>query len=150
MDTPSTLYAQPANTFVASFIGTPPMNLIPGRLLAASPSWFEGAEGLRLQLDRRWEGALGGAAERPVILGIRPEELLPATGPADAATAIDTRVELVELLGGEALVHVTHGPVELTARLPAPVPQAGEPFRLRVPPDRVHLFDATTTARLAA
>jgi hypothetical protein len=49
----------------------------------------------------------------------------------------------------QALVHVTHGPVELTARLPAPVPQAGETFRLRVPPAKIHLFDATTTARLA-
>jgi multiple sugar transport system ATP-binding protein len=92
---------------------------------------------------------LGGAAERPVILGIRPEELIPATGPDDDARAIDTRVELVELLGGEALVHLTHGPVELTARLPAPAPQAGEPFRVCVRPAAIHLFDATTTARLA-
>ena len=149
VDTPSTLYARPANTFVASFIGTPPMNLIPGRLLAGSSPRFEGAGGLQLQLDLRWEGALAGAGERPVILGIRPEELLPSPELADAPTALDTRVELVELLGSEALVHVTRGPVELTARLPAPVPQPGETFRLRVPPAKVHLFDATTTARLA-
>jgi ABC-type sugar transport system ATPase subunit len=58
-------------------------------------------------------------------------------------------VELVELLGGEALVHLTHGLVELTARLPAPVPQAGEPLRVRVRPAAIHLFDATTTARLS-
>jgi ABC-type sugar transport system ATPase subunit len=148
VDTPSALYARPANTFVASFMGTPPMNLIAGRLLAGGPL-FEGADGLRLALDRRWAGALGDAVERPVILGIRPEELLPATDSTDAAAAIDTRVELVELLGGEALVHVTHGPVELTARLPAPVPQAGDAFRLRVPSAAIHLFDATTTARLA-
>jgi ABC-type sugar transport system ATPase subunit len=146
---PGTLYAQPANTFVASFIGTPPMNLILGRLLAGSPPLFEGAEGLRLEVDRSWEGALGGAAERPVILGIRPEELIPATGPDDGVRAIDTRVELVELLGGEALVHLTHGSVELTARLPAPAPQAGESFRFSVPSAGIHLFDAMTTARLA-
>jgi ABC-type sugar transport system ATPase subunit len=148
VDTPSTLYAEPANIFVASFIGTPPMNLIPGRLLAEGGPLFEGAEGLMLELERRWNGALGGAAERPVILGIRPEELRPATDADDAATTLDTRVELVELLGGDALVHVTRGPVDLTARLPAPVPQAGESFRLFVQPDKVHLFDATTTARL--
>jgi ABC-type sugar transport system ATPase subunit len=76
-------------------------------------------------------------------------ELIPATRPDDGARAFDTRVELVDLLGGEALVHVTHGPVELTARLPAPVPQAGEPFRVCVRAGAIHLFDAATAARLA-
>jgi ABC-type sugar transport system ATPase subunit len=60
-------------------------------------------------------------------------------------TAIETRVELVELLGGEALVHVAAGPVELTARIPAPAPAVGARFRLRLPPDKVHLFDAVST-----
>jgi hypothetical protein len=53
------------------------------------------------------------------------------------------------VLGGEGLVHLTAGPVELTARIPAPVPAAGEAFAVRIPPDRVHFFDVTTTERIA-
>jgi multiple sugar transport system ATP-binding protein len=147
VDTPTRLYEAPANTFVAGFIGTPPMNLVRGRLLAGNPVRFEGAGGFALALDGRWAGALAGAAERAVILGIRPEDLVPAS-PAPDDPAVETRVELVELLGGEALVHVTAGPVELTARIPAPLPVAGARFRLRLPPDRVHLFDAATTLRI--
>ena len=58
------------------------------------------------------------------------------------------RVELVELLGGEALVHVSASGLELTARLPAPVPPAGSELGLVIPGDRVHLFDRQTGARL--
>jgi multiple sugar transport system ATP-binding protein len=149
VDTPTTLYASPANTFVASFIGTPPMNLVAGRLVAGSPPRFEAAGGMSLALDDRGRAALAGAPERAVLLGIRPEDLARATGAADAAT-LATRVELVELLGGEGLVHLTAGPVELTARIPAPVPAAGEALAVRVPPDRIHFFDATTTERIAS
>jgi hypothetical protein len=57
-------------------------------------------------------------------------------------------VELVELLGGEALVHVDVGGVELTARLPAPVPPAGGELGLVIPGGRIHLFDRETGARI--
>jgi hypothetical protein len=53
------------------------------------------------------------------------------------------------VLGGEGLVHLTAGPVELTARIPAPVPATGEAFAVRIPPDRIHFFDVTTTERIA-
>ena len=58
-----------------------------------------------------------------------------------------SRIELVELLGGEALVHVTAQGTELTARLPTPVPAAGEELPLGVPPDRIHLFDGRSGER---
>jgi multiple sugar transport system ATP-binding protein len=148
VDTPATLYASPANTFVASFIGTPPMNLVSGRLVAGRPPRFEAAGGISLALEDRCGAALAGAPERAVLLGIRPEDLARAPGAADGAT-LETRVELVELLGGEGLVHLTAGPVELTARIPAPVPAAGEAFAVRLPADRIHFFDATTTDRIA-
>ena len=47
------------------------------------------------------------------------------------------------------LVHLAAGAVELTARIPAPVPAAGESFAVRIPPDQIHFFDATTTERIA-
>jgi ABC-type sugar transport system ATPase subunit len=58
------------------------------------------------------------------------------------------RVELVELLGGEALVHLAVAGVELTARLPAPVPRAGSELGLLIPVERAHLFDRETGGRV--
>ena len=127
IDTPTALYERPRNTFVASFIGTPPMNLVEGRL---SEGRFE-AEGFGLA-TRGWPAGTGATNGQRVVLGVRPEDLQPTPAPADSATSIAARVELVELLGGEALVHVRAGNTELTARIPSPVPTTGTEIRLTV------------------
>jgi len=143
VETPAALYRRPRNTFVASFIGTPPMNLIDGELSAEEKPRFRAAGGgFELKLDARWNGAAGPTGRR-VVLGIRPEDLqILEPGPkVDPGSVIPARVELVELLGGEALVHLTSAGIELTARLPAPLPPIGGALELLVPSDRVHLFD---------
>ena len=152
VDTPTALYQQPKNTFVASFIGTPPMNLIEGEISGGDSPRFRATTGsFELGLAKAAAGALarGGGARR-VMLGIRPEDLevVPPGTPDGRTSVVPARVELVELLGGEALVHLDSGGVELMARLPAPVPAAAGDLRLRVAPDRVHLFDGDTGARL--
>ncbi len=144
VDTPGALYERPRNTFVASFIGTPPMNLIEGRV---SDGRFE-AEGFVGWQTGGWPVSTGAPNGQQIVLGVRPEDLQPAPGWADSATSIAARVELVELLGGEALVHVRAGNSELTARIPSPVPTTGSDIRLVVPPDKVHLFAADSGARL--
>ncbi|MGH7508254.1 MAG: ABC transporter ATP-binding protein [Gemmatimonadales bacterium] len=142
VDTPAALYNRPRNAFVASFIGTPPMNLIEGEMIGGGQPRFRASGGdFELELDARWAGALRGVA-RAVILGIRPEDLQAlAPGQGHSAGVISARVELVELLGGEALVHVSSGGIDLTARLPAPIPPIGGALELLAPPERVHLFD---------
>jgi multiple sugar transport system ATP-binding protein len=143
VDTPASLYERPRNTFVASFIGAPPMNLVEGRLHGAR---FEAA-GFNLVMNG-WPPTDGGADGRSVVLGVRPEDLLAATTAADPASTIGARVELVELLGGEALVHVRAGASEMTARMPSPVPATGSEIRLAVSTDKLHLFDRDTGARI--
>jgi hypothetical protein len=61
---------------------------------------------------------------------------------------IPARVELVELLGGEALVHLINAGVELIARLSAPLPVAGDNLRLIVVQNRMHLFEGETKERM--
>jgi len=146
---PQEVYDRPANLFVAGFIGSPPMNL-----LRATSSGGEVVAGdLRMRLD--------GLADGDVVVGLRPECLGPA---GDGLPSIELRVEVVEPLGDEVLVHgtvqgqlVDSGADEdllppipgaratVTARFePGARPAQGEPVRVGIAPDRVHVFDART------
>ena len=148
-DTPTALYQRPRNTFVAGFIGTPPMNLIEGELAGDGSSFRSDSAGFELDLGSLRAGTLGRAGRR-VILGVRPENLqvvLPGQR-VDPRSVISARVEMVELLGGEALVHLSSGGAELTDRLPAPLPTTGG--ELQLTPTAVHLFDTETRNRLDA
>ena len=149
-DTPTALYQHPRNTFVAGFIGTPPMNLIEGEITESERPRFRVAEGaFQLTLDPQWSRALIGRAAKKVILGIRPEDLeIAVASQATDDRVIRARVELVEILGGEALVHLTSAGVELTARLSAPLPVTGDNLQLTVLQDRMHLFDGETKERI--
>jgi len=140
--TPQDVYAAPANLFVAQFIGTPPMNTIPGTATTeGAPGVDVGGgraplpPGLASRLD---EG-------RPVVVGVRPEHLVIAPdGPLELV------VRAVEWLGHECLVFGTIGSSPVVVRQAGMSPlDAGGRVRLAVQPVDVHLFDADTTERLA-
>src|SRR5262245_16928352 len=106
---PQELYESPANLFVASFIGSPPMNLYEGAISghADGPVLTLGSQRLALPLDlvHRRPGLVAGEGRR-LVVGIRPEHLSVADGGGgDHETTIAARVELVEALGNESLVH---------------------------------------------
>jgi multiple sugar transport system ATP-binding protein len=148
VDKPGPLYQRPRNIFVAGYIGSPPMNLLEGRLRQSPSCHFEAA-GFTVALSGACNGAAEESRERAVFLGVRPEDLHPVTdGGVDPDRVIPARVDLVELFGGEALVHLNSGGVELTALLAAPAPAAGGDMRLVVAPERVHLFDGATGERI--
>jgi multiple sugar transport system ATP-binding protein len=149
MDTPTALYQSPRNTFVASFIGTPPMNLITGKIVHAGVLRYE-AQGGSVSLPLRGINSDRLPDEsRSVILGIRPEHLQLMQRGQEHGSELTGNVDLVELLGGEALVHLSIGRVELTGRFATPpVPQVGAEVRVSIPPDRIHLFDGDSGRRL--
>jgi multiple sugar transport system ATP-binding protein len=101
---PMTLYREPANLFVAGFIGSPGMNFVSGRLRATeSGTVFEG-HGLRLDVEA------ADPRERDVVLGVRPHDL--SIGPPSEepdSSRLSARVWLVEALGSEQIVHVSAG-----------------------------------------
>jgi ABC-type sugar transport system ATPase subunit len=143
---PHALYDAPANVFVAGFIGTPPMNLFPTRITPGDGGQVQlaiGDQAIRLAATR--VGGMLPEASRHLTGGIRPEAFSIA---ADAAPgSIATRVEHVEYLGHETLVHVIAGngaaaPVRLVARLEGMRElRPGEQISLRAEPERIHLFD---------
>jgi multiple sugar transport system ATP-binding protein len=137
VDHPKAIYDHPANTFVASFIGSPQINLISATLKRDEISDYLVMEGLRLQLPQRILGCeryIG----KVVTVGIRPEAIaISETG--------DFKVEVIEMLGSDMNVHLEHGPLTVVAKLPASSRyEIGMTFRLEIDPERIHLFDGDT------
>ena len=147
--TPQQIYNDPANLFVASFIGSPPMNFIPLRL--------QPREGrLQALLDSgqaRCELPLGlsesGLEDRDVILGIRPEQISLAPIEANGLPGIRAEVQVIEPTGPDLLVFVTLNQTKVCCRLAPDVPtRVGDSLNLQFDPARVLLFDAASGERL--
>ncbi len=131
------VYSRPANTFVATFVGSPQMNLFAGRVEGTvGERRFSGA--VSLPLDSNWPSL---PSDTSVTLGVRPEdiELLPPDT-TDAATGT---VELVEDVGAEDYVSVAiNGQTCIVRTSSHQAAEEGETVGLRFPPDSLHLFDA--------
>ncbi|WP_280433723.1 ABC transporter ATP-binding protein [Nocardia brasiliensis] len=143
LGTPTELYDQPRSTFVAGFLGAPPMNLFPGVVTERRGRLYLVAEGIDAELPFT-AASFGDDIE--VTAGIRPEQLrLDA-----AAMDIRGRVHMVENLGSEELVHFGTGEHTLCARAPRPVGvQAGDSIGLRVDPAHIHLFEPASGLRMS-
>ena len=148
VDTPMACYHEPANRFVASFIGDPSMNLLDCRLDRTGTA-LTGA--VSYPLDDRLAAAASETQEREqgVTLGFRPESptlLASADGDDADALSFTGRVDVVEPVGERSFVYVTlaSGP-QVTVAAPGGTPvREGASVRVRVPPAGVHLFDAAT------
>ncbi len=103
--TPDELYSRPANPFVATFVGSPPMNLFDAELIVHDDDMLVkfGAASLRLPDDLA--GRFAHLKAGKVIVGIRPEDIRITDD--ESASAIEATVETVETLGRERLLHVT-------------------------------------------
>ena len=167
--TPEDLYDHPVNSFVAGFIGSPPMHLLTAALVntdgALSVRFGDQSVAVpeRYRSTHRLEANVG----RPVLVGVRPEDMVVATD--DAPGRFSAMVTLREALGSEILAHLSFGDDQVivdetevntpaghssrvVARLAARTPVAvGERLELRLNPDNLHFFDAATgeTLRVA-
>jgi multiple sugar transport system ATP-binding protein len=142
--TPLEVYDGPVNVFVAQFIGTPPMNFVAatvneGRLDATAFS---------LPVPGKLRGALRNGQR--VQVGIRPENIVTAARQGRGDTApVRATVEIVEPIGHEAIVHTSIGPDTLVAALDAhTMPRVGSMIELVIELDAMHVFDATSEARI--
>jgi len=148
--TPLEVYEQPANLFVASFIGTPPMNFLPG--VVAGQGTSVATSGLELRLPARLAAATRGQDGRRVVLGIRPENVR-EPGRSDGGAALQpvtARVEFVEPLGHEVIVHGRVGDLLLIAKVdPHRAPAMGSELAMAMATDAFHLFDAASEQRIA-
>jgi sn-glycerol 3-phosphate transport system ATP-binding protein len=132
--TPDEVYHRPATTFVAGFIGSPPMNLLEGQ--AEGSRFTSGGVTLDLPAPAPRNGTL--------LLGVRPEH----ADPAERGWAL--RVDVVEMLGAERLVYCQLGDKAFTVRLDAtlPPPAPGSTLTVAVQPQQLHWFDPQTQQRV--
>jgi len=146
--TPLEVYEQPANLFVAGFIGTPPMNFVPATLADSGATVV--ASGFRLPVPEALRAATARQDGKKVVLGIRPENIREASR-GGSAVPVTARVEFVEPLGHEVIIHGRVGDDLLVAKTdPHRSPEMGTDFPLVIEADAIHLFDAATEQRLTA
>lgn len=138
--TPSEVYQRPASLFVASFIGSPAMNLF-GGTVSADGREFILSDGMRLPLETprpQW-------ASRRLTLGIRPEHIQQTTSALGVPMALLT----LELLGADNLAHGVWGGQSIIARLShEEMPTAGTVLHLYLPPAALHFFDSDSGLRM--
>jgi sn-glycerol 3-phosphate transport system ATP-binding protein len=145
---PLAIYQKPATTFVASFIGAPPMNLMP---LCAD------------EIKSQFAGDSRAAAGQAGILGIRPEDFVISSETIASGMALDLTVEAIERVGAETFLYGTRQnevqgvaanpgelpPGEVIVRIPGAVaPAIGERIRAVAPRDKLHLFSADGRQRI--
>ncbi|MFI4952612.1 MAG: ABC transporter ATP-binding protein [Burkholderiales bacterium] len=144
---PLEIYRHPVNTFVAAFLGNPPMNLLPARLEADGAALAVRIGDTRLELPRGCIDAYRRHTGRNLILGLRPEEITESDGASDAVS-LPTRVVAVEPLGAETLLVLAPegSEIELVARVNRDSrARAGDSTRVRLNLAAMHLFDPATT-----
>jgi multiple sugar transport system ATP-binding protein len=138
--TPLEVYGQPANRFVAGFIGAPAMNFLDVTIGSGAALVAE-APGLRVHLEAAANPALGAWRGRQLTMGVRPEHL--SLGNGTGLCSFSAGIEVLEQLGSEMIAEVALGDAHLTvARLdPQTRLRPGESIRLSMQPERLHFFD---------
>ena len=138
--TPMELFLNPANTFVASFLGAPPMNMVKAVLAASDNAPVAEFAGQRIPLPAL--DALSGKAGKEVIVGIRPEYMRPEV----ENPTVNIELELVETLGSEALLHATLAgePFVIKAETQGNAAHLNAVKGFNIAPEKIRIFDAAT------
>lgn len=148
---PLSLYDRPVNRFVAGFIGMPPMNIFNGHIRAGQDGpVFEGPAGMRVLVHQKDRTSLAPYLDRPVLLGLRPEDIGSAAAEQlVGAPRIRAVVEVIEPMGSETYIYFRLGEVTFTSRVDAhrrfKVGETAEPCVFM---GKAHFFDPQTEARI--
>jgi len=152
VDTPLEIYDKPANVFVAGFIGTPPMNIFNGDLIVNSAGKFVFKTAtFEIPLPDSWKPSIESFANKPVIFGIRPEDIGSERAESEAgAPVLQAKVDVMEPMGAETYLYLDTG-VKATciARVDAHRKlKVGETVEFKLLLNKAHLFNSETEKRI--
>jgi multiple sugar transport system ATP-binding protein len=146
---PMDVYRQPANRFVAGFIGSPAMNFLEAKVVVADGAMFIDAGGFRVSAPDEFRARLEPYIDRSIIFGIRPEDIslhnaLAGTGKGNIVTA---HADVVETLGSEIFIYLTCQNRSIVARMEAPdcPPIVGQALEVEFKMVKTHVFDTKTS-----
>jgi multiple sugar transport system ATP-binding protein len=146
---PLEVYKHPANQFVAGFIGSPAMNFIEATIDHEQDRYFIDAGAFKVKLPEAFHPRVENYAGRPVIFGVRPEDMEAQAAGAGAGNGntLTARADVVETLGAETFVYLTCGPHSIVARMESPErPLAvGQTLQVELKMAKTHLFDRETS-----
>ena len=153
VDSPQEIYNNPANIFVAGFIGSPQMNFIDGTIKEEGGKYFAcfQSEKIEMPMDKARLLKEKGYIGKNVIIGIRPEHLdddqeLVAANPT---TVIKSKVEVTELMGAESYIYTKLGDQNITVRVNESTKlQNGQEAKFYVDANKIHIFDKETELKL--
>jgi multiple sugar transport system ATP-binding protein len=137
--TPEDMYAQPQDPFAATFIGSPPINLIPGKMTQTQQGRLAVVFGGRLQLPLRSMNFRQKPDSEEILLGIRPEHVALKT--RNGEQSLMTRVTAIEPLGREVLLHLISDEGGLTALSDEKHYRTGQTIPVSFDTDHIHIFN---------
>ena len=143
---PLEIYREPANRFVAEFIGSPPMNILEGTLESEGGVPRFRAKDVDLEVAPAHREALEPYAGKPILFGVRPECFRENHAQVFApGRSVNTMVEVVEPMGSEIYLYTGMGGRTVTARINSDKePPVDEPHILDIDMERAHFFDIAT------
>jgi multiple sugar transport system ATP-binding protein len=149
VDTPNNLYERPINMFVAGFIGSPQMNFINARVEKRGEEihLLFGKEDIKLPEGKAKKLEGSEYVGREVVIGIRPEDIHDEAVYLESMSSsiVNSKVEVVEMLGSETLLYTVVGEVDFTARVnPRTKARSGDVIKLALDTNKIHIFDKET------
>lgn len=144
---PEALFKNPANKFVAGFLGSPPMNFLDATLISEGGTLYAQGDGFKVTIPAEKAQSIG-RTDGEVTLGIRPSDLNYSADAVDQE-ALDLKVFVSEYVGAQSVLLCECGPAKVTVELKSETPIAlGETLRFAVRPEGIHLFDRKTEMAL--
>lgn len=144
IDTPQTLYDTPANQFVAGFIGSPAMNFFQAKIVKKGAKVFVVTSDFELEIPKARAKAYTALDGKPVVFGIRPEDIYNPEYPAAGikAAPVECKVDLLELMGDEIYVYMMSGKHDLVARVdPRSKYEVGKKVNVAFDMSKMQIFD---------
>ncbi len=147
--TPADVYRRPQNLFVASFIGTPSMNLIKGRIERRGGRYSFVSEVGSLTINVSGYVSSAELAEGPVLLGVRPEHIGFSAAAVTSDVTSSFKVQIVEPMGSETIIYGSHEGMPIVVRANGETePAPGTEASITIDADHINLFDEGSGNRL--
>jgi len=147
INTPNVVYNKPVNKFVASFIGTPPMNFLEGKIIGKESKLYFDEGNFRIRIVESMYNTLEKQIGQRVLLGVRSEDIYDKVFVSEAPpeNIVTMTCEIVEHLGSDVYIHLNTGKHILVARVSGEAnPQINQDMDVVFDMSKIHFFDKTT------